>query len=121
MPVLHDYCQLFVGAAGYNIPNGAEHNDATLRCVMPHVVAVHQESAPAQSIVSHRCERHDMRPMSRGVERWSDGVKALRDGADVVDILHRRVIAALCMARVARSDVCTVVVQHAAGLAIRKH
>jgi hypothetical protein len=121
MPVLRDYCQLFVGAAGYNIANRAEHDDAALRRIVPHVIAVHQESIAPQSIVAHWSQRHHMGSMSGGVERWSDGVKALWDGADVVDVLHRRVIAPRSMARVSRSDMCTVVVQHAAGLAIRKH
>ena len=90
-------------------------------CVVFDVVAVHQESAAPQSVVAHWSQPHHMWSMSRGVERGSNRIQALRDWADVVDTLHSGVIAAFCVARVARSGKCTVVVQHAAGLAIGKH
>ncbi len=121
MPVLRNHCQVLVGAVGNKVANNAEHDDTTLGCIVLDVVPMQQESAAAQSSVAHWSQRHDMWSMSSGVERGSNRIQAFRDGAYIVDTLHGGVISAFCVARVPRSDMFTVVVQHAGGLAIGKH
>ena len=83
-------------------------------------VAMHQETAAAEGL---RCRRRLKmqyeRPVRRGASGWADdGPVTFRDGSDIVDLFHLRIVLAGACARISRGYVRAILVQFAGFLGI---